>query len=955
MIMRRRGLENDRLPCEVLALTQACIHRPGDWIWNVKSREPVKVIEVIELWEKGVYRVWSPSRDAVIQLQEDELSPITQADIPSSERLLYAVSGARIEESLAHLDIPIAPVEARVVPLPHQIHAVSRAILSDRVRYLLADEVGLGKTIEAGLIMREMKIRGLVRRTLVVAPKGLVMQWAQEMENRFYERFHVVEPSEITTLSQFDRETNLWRRFDQVIVPMDAVKPLESRRGWGKEQVERYNQERFEKLVAAGWDLVIVDEAHRVAGSSGMVARHRLGQGLAQASPYFLLLTATPHQGKTESFHRLMSLLDKEAFPNVDSIKKERVAPFVIRTEKCRAIDEKGRPLFKPRRTQLVPVAWKTQHKKQRMLYEAVTEYVREGYNLALKEKRNYVGFLMVLMQRLVASSTKAIRTALERRLQVIEEEAPNHFISLENLEEDWWDTDGQDQLEEVLKYRLVGFANEREQVKRLLSLAWECEFQSDARAEALLEWIYRLQAEENDPELKFLIFTEFTATQEMIKEFLEDRGFSAVCLNGSMSLEERRRVQQEFSSKARILVSTDAGGEGLNLQFCHVILNYDLPWNPMRIEQRIGRVDRIGQEHTVRALNFVLENTIEHRVQEVLQEKLAAILADFGVDKMSDVLDSAEVASDFEGLYKEAILSPEELEPKVQELESELRERFREATTTNRLLTGEAELNTWLVERISTHPLPYWTERMLVNYVLSAGGRVEPRLAGYDLTWPEGLAMKGVSFSREEADRHSLSYLSLGEPRVRELLSRLPFVVPGQPIPKIRLRKLQQEIRGYWSLWRIAIFAENARETRIMPMFEQEGDGKMFIPTAQRIWDLLLEQPSVDIEGYVPCEETVEVYNRLKGDADRYGYDLFRELESQHEERLQEEREKAQYWFQSRRDAILKIGLPTVREHRLAELSREEENWFLQHKEKETILPGLSAITIVHIEGDRQ
>lgn len=321
----------------------------------------------------------------------------------------------------------------------------------------------------------------------------------------------------------------------------------------------------------------------------------------------------------------------------------------------------------------------------------------------------------------------------------------------------------------------------------------------------------------------------------------------------------------------------------------------------------------------------------------------------------MSDVLDSAEVASDFEGLYKEAILSPEELEPKVQELESELRERFREATTTNRLLTGEAELNTWLVERISTHPLPYWTERMLVNYVLSAGGRVEPRLAGYDLTWPEGLAMKGVSFSREEADRHSLSYLSLGEPRVRELLSRLPFVVPGQPIPKIRLRKLQQEIRGYWSLWRIAIFAENARETRIMPMFEQEGDGKMFIPTAQRIWDLLLEQPSVDIEGYVPCEETVEVYNRLKGDADRYGYDLFRELESQHEERLQEEREKAQYWFQSRRDAILKIGLPTVREHRLAELSREEENWFLQHKEKETILPGLSAITIVHIEGDRQ
>lgn len=930
-------------------------YQPGDWSWSLKHREPVKVIETLDLWGKVVYRAWSTSLEKVVQLQEEDLTSITQADVPGRERLLYTVAAARIQESLAHSDILVAPLEARVVPLPHQIYAVSRALSDDRVRYLLADEVGLGKTIEAGLIMREMKLRGLVRRTLIVAPKGLIMQWAQEMEDRFSERFYVLEPPEISALSQFDGDSNFWRRFDQVIVPMDAVKPLESRRGWRKEQVDRYNRERFESLLAAGWDLVIVDEAHKIAGSTSMVARYRLGRGLAQVSPYLLLLTATPHQGKTESFHRLMSLLDSEAFPSVDSVKRERVSRFVIRTEKRRAIDEKGRPLFKPRRTQLVPVAWRTQHVKQRKLYDAVTEYVREGYNRALKEKRNYVGFLMVLMQRLVASSTRAIRTALERRLEVIEEEAPGHFVGLDNLEEDWWDIDGQAQLEELLKYRLEGFASEREQVKSLLSLARECEFQPDARAEALLDWMYQLQAEENDPELKFLIFTEFTATQEMLKEFLEDRGFSVVCLNGSMDLEERRKVQHEFSGKARILASTDAGGEGLNLQFCHVVINYDLPWNPMRIEQRIGRVDRIGQQHVVRALNFVLEDTIEHRVQEVLQEKLAAILAEFGVDKMSDVLDSGEVASNFEELYREAILSPEQLVPKAQELESELRERFREAIAGNLLLTADGELSPAVVERLSTHPLPYWTERMTVNYLLSSGGRVEPKLAGYDVIWPDGVAMEGVSFSRQEADAHSLSYLSLAEPRVRDIMSRLSFVVPGQPIPRVRLRKLPQSIRGYWSLWRIAIVAEKVLKARMVPLFEQEEGLKVFIPTAQRIWDLLLDEPSVDIEGHVSGKEAVEVYDRLKKEAERYGYNVFAELETQHEEHLRREREKAQYWFQMRRDAVMRIGLPAVREHRLAELDREEEDWLSRQETQDRVLPELHAITIIHVVGGHE
>lgn len=199
---------------------------------------------------------------------------------------------------------------------------------------------------------------------------------------------------------------------------------------------------------------------------------------------------------------------------------------------------------------------------------------------------------------------------------------------------------------------------NERTEVELLLRTARQIEAAGpDIKAEALLDWIYTLQREEGDPDLKLLIFTEFVPTQEMLRDFLAERGFSVVCLNGSMDMAERQRVQTAFVREARILVSTDAGGEGLNLQFCHVVVNYDIPWNPMRLEQRIGRVDRIGQRHTVRALNFLLVETVEHRVREVIEEKLAVILEEFGVDKTGDLLDSAQAGRIFDDLYVDALL----------------------------------------------------------------------------------------------------------------------------------------------------------------------------------------------------------------------------------------------------------------------------------------------------------
>lgn len=406
-----------------------------------------KVIEEQTLWGQTVCRVWLPNQDAVVRIPRSALRPLSADLQPDIEayRIGYVAAAAKVAEvlegctSASEGHVLLAPMESNVIPLPHQIHALSRAISGDRVRYLLADEVGLGKTIEAGLVMRELKLRGLVRRTLVVAPKGLATQWVAEMQTHFNEQFQLVLGDDIGTLQRLapgtDHRSSPWALFDQVIVSLDSVKPMDKRRGWSAERVAEYNRSRFEDLVTAGWDLVVVDEAHRLGGSTDQVARYKLGRGLAEAAPYVLLLSATPHQGKTDSFHRLMNLLDTDAFPDEESVSRDRVAPFVIRTEKRRAIDAEGKPLFKPRRTQMVPVQWESRHQLQQLLYEAVTDYVREGYNQALREKKRHIGFLMILMQRLVVSSTRAIRTTLERRLEVLKTGERQASLRLDELE----------------------------------------------------------------------------------------------------------------------------------------------------------------------------------------------------------------------------------------------------------------------------------------------------------------------------------------------------------------------------------------------------------------------------------------------------------------------------------------------------------------------------------------
>ncbi|HVA90033.1 MAG TPA: C-terminal helicase domain-containing protein, partial [Chloroflexota bacterium] len=332
--------------------------------------------------------------------------------------------------------------------------------------------------------------------------------------------------------------------------------------------------------------------------------------------------------------------------------------------------------------------------------------------------------------------------------------EAPEEQLTLASVaEEEWSDLDGQEQIEALLRTRLGALKNEQSEVRLLLESARQAALGGpDAKAEALLETIYRLQQEEMDPRLKVLIFTEFVPTQAMLRAFLGDRGFPTVSLNGSMDLQERKAVQEAFAGEARILISTDAGGEGLNLQFCHLVVNYDIPWNPMRLEQRIGRVDRIGQSHPVRALNFVLEDTVEFRVREVLETKLALILKELGVDKAGDVLDSAQGGTLFDDLYLRSLLHPEGLQDGVRQVVEQVREQGEATKTTAVLLRYDEPLDPAEARRVLEHPLPYWVERMTISGLESLGGSATRRGRGWDLAWPDGEQLGGVVFNAREA-----------------------------------------------------------------------------------------------------------------------------------------------------------------------------------------------------------
>jgi hypothetical protein len=370
-----------------------------------------------------------------------------------------------------------------------------------------------------------------------------------------------------------------------------------------------------------------------------------------------------------------------------------------------------------------------------------------------------------------------------------------------------------------------------------------------------------------------------------------------------------------------------------------------------MRLEQRIGRVDRIGQAHTVRALNFVLQDTVEYRVRDVLEQKLAVIFQDFGVDKTGDVLDSADAGDIFDELYRDALLDPESVPSQVESALAKVRAQA-EALKANRALLAQTEtLTPTESQRLLGHPLPYWIERMTVSYLGASGGRAEQLKTGWDLTWPDGHHVCPAVFTLRDAEKHpAATHLTLEAARVRGIAMSIPRFVPGQPIPCLRIDNIGTNVRGFWSLWTIAANGADYRKERALALFLHD-DGRTLQPTARHIWDVLLDQSPAPA-GYINGNESEQIIARSCAAADEQGRSMYDEMAQLHTHRMRREEENKGYSFSARRRAIEKLGLPAVRHHRLVELARDEAVWKKRFAAAHELQPEMIPRLVLRVEG---
>ena len=865
----------------------------GDFVFDTIEKANVQVLEKIEAWGYISYKVFNPATGRVYKANEEQLSSSGNTMQYDENYLRYVTLLSKIKNETAGGFL--SSLASGIIPLPHQLHVLNRAMETNNIRYILADEVGLGKTIEAGMIIRELKSRGLVSRILVVCPTGLVTQWASEMQEKFHEKFQVILPSDYDTIRRLTDNDDVYGQFDQVISPMDSIKPIEKHAGWSEEKVEKYNEERIYSIINSGWDLIIIDEAHRVAGSSGEVARYKLGNLLAQASPYLLLLSATPHNGKTEPFLRLIRLLDADAFPNAKSIVREQVAPFLIRTEKREAIDNNGNLL--------------------RELYEMVSSYVAKTYNKALRNRKKNMCliFLLIIMQRMVTSSTAAIRQSLERRLNVLLEQR----TCVGNLrEEDLDELNIEDGVEDALEAISLDMELEIEELKQIISLAKQAQFQNqDAKVEPLLNEIDAILSE--DRTQKVIIFTEFVATQTYLQELLVNRDYTVTILNGGMSIDERNAAMQEFKTSTSIFISTDAGGEGLNLQFANIIINYDLPWNPMKIEQRCGRVDRIGQQRDVHIYNFIVGETVENRVREVLEEKLSVILKEMGVDKYSDVLDSEVAECDFTDVYMRSIGHASQVEKNLYPVEAEMKQQLTNAQKYKDVIREEKDL-TKLVGTESNFDVDSALRTMLTYYECWQGH--DPRL------------IDRISIADEEITQHLKT--ELVQDRTAPLMS-------------IQIDNFPNE-EGYFMLWELSI-SEKESGKRILPIFVNSA--MLLRPMAgKRIMDVFLDGNSKLRVSSAPNVDA-EIYSKLEKSCMDFAYDTFVELKEKQMQQNEESFKKYMYALELRQEAAEHIGIENIRRSRLQKLQKEKANIEAQHRKGSQVYPDFRLIMMARLE----
>ena len=695
--------------------------------------------------------------EARLEVQEDNLPWSFDAD---GDTVRLASEAYRI--NLAHLFDPYLAVHtSSIEPLPHQISAVYQEMLPRLpLRYILADDPGAGKTIMTGLLLTELIIRGDLKRCLIVSPGSLSEQWQDELYSKFHLKFEILtnDRFESAVSGTVFAETNL------CIARLDKL---------------ARNEVLQEKLRATEWDLIVVDEAHKMSatvwgGEVKYTKRFQLGRLRSDITRHFLLLTATPHNGKEEDFHLFMSLIDPERFEGAarSSSQAIDVSDVMRRLVKEDLLKFDGTPLFPERRAYTVNYNLSA---REATLYHAVTEYVQEEFNRAdqlSSDHRSTVGFALTILQRRLASSPEAIYQSLHRRRERLE-----HRMNEEKLgkrAEEYQasirydsDYDDEDYSSEEIEQEEENVAEKASASRTIAEL--EAEINTLKNLERLANEV-RLSGEDRkwdelsrllqDNECMFtaegqreklIIFTEHRDTLRYLTDkirtlFGSDE--SVVTIHGGMLRDERRKVEERFKQDkvVRILIATDAAGEGINLQRAHLMINYDLPWNPNRLEQRFGRIHRIGQTEVCHLWTLVSQETREGMVFQCLFNKLEEERAALG-GKVFDILGNVTFDNKpLRDLLIDAIRygnDPEVRQRLWQVVDHSMNtEKFRELISENALTEDSMDVSKVMeiraeMERMEAHKLqPHFVEAFFLQAFQSLGGRVFKREHGrYEIT----------------------------------------------------------------------------------------------------------------------------------------------------------------------------------------------------------------------------
>jgi superfamily II DNA or RNA helicase len=636
--------------------------------------EPVKIITVTPmgssikligqgLQSNGLYQpILNPE-----QIAKLNATPTSEPFDGDAWRFRLGVEALRW--GLAHEYDPFFSLAiARVDPLPHQLEAVYNYFLKlARIRFLLADDPGAGKTIMAGLLLKELKIRGLVSRTLIIAPANLTFQWKREMKERFREDFEVVKGDVLRA----NYGSNPWQEKHQVVTSVSWVSRISDAK---------------ESLLRSQWDLIVVDEAHKMSAyrSDKKTLAYKLGEKLSEMTDHFLLMTATPHKGDPDNFRLFLELLDKDVYGDIKSLEEamqRNSAPFYLRRTKEALVTfpspETGEvnKLFTNRIVETIDFKMDAQ---EEAFYENLTRYVEDKSIKAAADdsaRGKALGFTMAMLQRRFASSIYAVRRSLERmrdkrkkiledpdayRQETIKRKLPEDFEELPEAEQNKLIRDLEAVVASITPRDLEG---EIWELNKLIAEARNLEKGEVESKLVKLKEVIKKERLFDDPKTKLLIFTEHKDTLDYLTSKLREWGLSVTQIHGGMKIGDRDTpntriyAEREFRESAQVLVATEAAGEGINLQFCWLAINYDIPWNPVRLEQRMGRIHRYGQEKDCLIFNFVSTSTREGRVLWKLFDRIRAIEKDLDPEntgKVFNVIGDIFPANQLERMIRE-------------------------------------------------------------------------------------------------------------------------------------------------------------------------------------------------------------------------------------------------------------------------------------------------------------